>query len=246
MPQIDFRTYEKKILRGLLSEDKLEQLQELLRDITDADDHKDLNHEVINNMGRLSEYRRGQTIGTASNDELRLLRNQIRNSFANIIDTLPDEIRVGIDTSMKTQKLMTEQRFKSVFLVLLIVSKLLVILFTLTIGASGLTNRDFSPLIFTQLPVLLTFISIFYLDFIQRKNDVFPSGSNRKVVNNVLKIATFALIPIFLITTIGMINNYSANAQETEFHGLITWLLMIESMLGIFVGSIIYGLFKEK
>ena len=122
----------------------------------------------------------------------------------------------------------------------------MIVLFTLTIGASGLHKQDFYPILFTQLPVFITLATIFYSDFIQRKNDVFSRGSDRKAVNNVLKMTVFILIPIFLILSISFINNYSANAEESELQGLLSSLMMIETGFGVFVGLIIYGLFREK
>lgn len=242
----DFRTYEKKILRGLLAEDKLEKLQEQLQDIMTADEHKDLSTEVFLNSGRLSHYRKTLTIGTASNDELTILRNQIRFAFLNIIDALPNEIIVSEDPSFKPKRLMTEQRFKSLFLSLVSLVKALIVLFILTFGASGISKTQISPIVFSQIPMLIICLTIFLSDFIYRRNDIIPRGNDRKVVNRNLRNLSYLLLPIYFFCVIGFIDNYSSNEEDTQFYSFLTWLLIIESGFGVFLGQIVYGLFREK
>ena len=248
-----FKTFEKKILRGLLADDKLEQLQAQLRDITDADDHKDLEKEVLLNAGRLSDYRQTLTIGTASGDELRILRNQIRLSFMNIIDALPDEITLKNDTSLKTPKLMTEQRFKSWVFVLIFVGKLFIIGFVVfQIDTGGFTHEQGLSVIALFVPALTAYIGVMLADIIRRRNDLFPTGNDRKTVSKTLQRTTFVLLPFYFLLLFLMINRYAigymadSSTNESDFKALMTWLGIIESGFGVYVGQIVYGLFREK
>jgi hypothetical protein len=249
---MDFRTYEKKILRGLLSDDKLEQLQDNLKDITAADDHKDLANEVILNSGRLSDYRKTVTIGTASNDELRILRNQIRLSFLNIIDALPDEINVSKDASIKLPKRMTEQRFKSWVFGIMLVGKLCLIAFVFfTMDTGGFTQEQGMSTISLLLPAFTAYLGAMLADIIRRRNDLFPTDTDRKTVSSTMKRMTFIVLPLYFLLLFIMINRYAIgymaqNDGEADFKTFTTWIAVIESGFGMYVGQIVYGLFREK
>ena len=249
---MDFRTYEKKILRGLLADDKLEQLQENLREVAASDGHKDIENEVLLNAGRLSDYRKTLTIGTASGDELRILRNQIRLSFLNIIDALPDEITVSNDPNQKPKKLMTEQRFKSWIFGIMLVGKLLMIAFVFfQMDTGGLTQEQGLSIITLLLPALTAYLGAMLADIIRRRNDLFPTGNDRKTVSSTLKRTTFIVLPLYFLFLFLMINRYAIgymaqNDGEADFKSLTTWLGIIESGFGIYVGQIVYGLFRDK
>lgn len=249
---MDFRTYEKKMLREWLSEDKLEKLQEALKDITTADEQKDLANDVVLNAGRLSDYRRTVTNGTASNDELRLLRNQIRLSFLNIIDALPDEITVSEDRSLKAKRLMTEQQFKSWVLGIMLVGKLMMMAFIVfQMDTGGFTQEQGLSIIALLLPALTAYLSAMVADIIRRKNDLFPTGNDRKTISSTMKRMTFVVLPLYFFFLFLMINRYAIgymvqNDNEADFKSLTTWLAIIESGFGVYVGQIVYGLFREK
>lgn len=252
MGETNFRTYEKKILRGLLSEDKLEQLQKQLLDITTADEHKDLAQEVVLNAGRLSHLRNTVTIGTASNDELRIQRNQIRLAFLNIIDALPDEITVSDNPSLKPPKLMTEQRFKSWIFGIMLIGKLFMIAFIFfQMDTGGLTQEQGLSVISLLLPALSAYVGAMLADIIRRRNDLFPTGNDRKTVSKTMQRTTFVLLPLYFLLLFLLINRYAIGymAQsdgEADFKTLTTWLAVIESGFGVYVGQIVYGLFREK
>jgi hypothetical protein len=252
MATTDFRTFEKKILRGLLSEDKLEQLQENLRDITASDAHKDLLNEVLLNAGRLADYRKTLTLGTASNEELRILRNQLRLSFLNTIDALPDEITVNEDPPLKPKKLMTEQRFKTWVLGIMLVGKLLIMAFIVfQMDTGGFTQEQGLSVIALLLPALTAYLGAIIADIIRRKNDLFPTGNDRKTISSTMKRLTFIVLPLYFLFLFLMINRYAIgymaqNDGEADFKALMTWLAIIESGFGVYVGQIVYGLFREK
>lgn len=252
MAGTDFRTYEKKILRGLLSEDKLEQLQENLRDITTVDENKELANEVILNAGRLADYRKTVTNGTASNEELRLLRNQIRLAFLNIIDALPDEITISQDPSVKLPRLMTEQKFKSWVLGIMLIGKLFMMAFIVfQMDTGGFTQEQGLSVISLLLPALTAYLSAMIADIIKRRNDLFPTGNDRKTISITMKRMTFIVLPLYFLFLFIIINRYAIgymaqNDGEADFKTLTTWLAIIESGFGVYVGQIVYGLFREK
>ena len=249
MANTSFRTFEKKILRGLLADDKLEQLQAQLRDITTADDHKDLANEVVLNAGRLSDYRRMVTTGTALGDELRVTRNQIRLSFLNIIDALPDEITVGGDPSVKMPKLMTEQRFKSWVFGCVLGGKLFLIIAAIILG--GFTWVELLSIIFMSLPTLMMCLGVMLADILRRRNDLFPSGNDRKTVSTFMTRTTFTILILYLLFFFILIDAYARgniadNEANADFKSLISWLGILECVFALYIGQIVYGLFREK
>jgi Effector-associated domain 11 len=249
MATINFRVFEKKILRGLLSDDKLEQLQAQLREITTDDAHKDLLQAVLLNAGRLADYRNTMTRGTTSSEDLRVLRNQLRMSFLNIIDDLPDEMSVGEDPSVYKPKLMSEQTFKSWVLRLIAGGKLFLIAATFVFG--GFTNLETVTVLFLLLPTLMMRLGVILGDISRRRNDLFPTGNDRKTVSATMKRTTFGLIGLYLALMLLLIDAYArgyisdTNAQA-DFKSLVTWLGILECVFGVYLGQIVYGLFKEK
>jgi Effector-associated domain 11 len=249
MSHTNFRIFEKKVLRGLLSDDKLEQLQAQLRDITTADAHKDLQQAVLLNAGRLADYRNTLTLGTASSEDLRVLRNQLRMAFLNIIDDLPDEISVGEDPSVKMPKLMSEQQFKSWVFGLVFGGKLLLIVLAILLGGFDLVQL--LTVIFILLPTLMMGLGVILGDVLRRRNDLFPTGNDRKTVSKTMKRATFAIIFLYFLFFLGLVDAYArgyiadTNA-EADFKSLVTWLGILECLFGVYLGQIVYSLFKEK
>ncbi len=250
MSNNDFRIYEKKILRGLLSDDKLEQLQAQLREITTDDAHKDLLNEVLQNAGRLADYRRTLTAGTATSDELRIARNQIRVAFLNIIDALPDEMSLRNDPSVKMPKLMSEQGFKSWILRILVGGKLLLIVAAIVLVSSA-TWVELLMLIFVWLPTLLLFLSILFADIQRRRNDLFPTGNDRKTVSASMRRTTFGVLALYFLILLLLIDAYArGNFADTEnvrdLRSLVTWIGVLECLFSVYIGQIVYGLFREK
>jgi Effector-associated domain 11 len=248
MTNNNFRVFEKKILRGLLSEDKLDVLQAQLREITASDDQKDLEQAVLLNAGRLADYRNTVTIGTASNEDLRILRNQIRLSFMNIIDALPDDIVVNKDPSVKMPKLMSEQRFKSWVWRLVVGEKLLLVV--LAIVLDGLVWVELLTVIFILLPTLMMGLGVILGDISSRRNDLFPSGNDRKTVSASMKWTTLGLFSLYFLLFLGLIDAYARGYitdtnVEKDFKSLVTWLGILECVFGVYWGQIVYGLFKK-
>jgi Effector-associated domain 11 len=251
MAQADFRVFEKKILRGLIADDKLEELQNQLQEITAADDHKDLATKVILNAGRLSDLRRLETTGTASGEEIRLTRNQIRNAFFNIIEDLPDEISVKQDPSVKLPQLMTEQRFKSILLGIVVIGKLFLIGSAFVFDA--FRTEVLLSIVFLQLTTLMVYLSITATDISRRRSDKFPTGNDRKTVSSFMQRTTFGLLflyfaAFFLFLYLSAKGNLADNNMtgEPDFKSLIMYLGMVECGFGILIGWIVSGLFREK
>jgi preprotein translocase subunit SecG len=102
-----------------------------------------------------------------------------------------------------------------------------------------------------SIGVLTAYIGAMLADIIRRRNDLFPTGNDRKTVSKTLQRTTFILLPLYFLLLFLMINRYAIGymAQtdgEADFKTLTTWLAIIESGFGVYVGQIVYGLFREK
>jgi hypothetical protein len=251
MASTDITTYKKNVLKGLLADDKLELLQNNLQDITATDELKAFTNEVILNAGRLSDYRKTVNNGTASNDELRIMRNQIRLSFLNIIDGLPDEMTVNKGPSVKSVKLMTEHRFKSWMLGIMLVGKLLMILFVVfQTDTGGLSKDQGLSVMALLLPALTAYLGALAADVLRRRYDLFPTGNDKKIISKSLQRMTFVLLPVYFLCLFILINRYAMGHMNEDgdvgFAALITWLAIVESGFGLYIGQVVYGLFREK
>lgn len=253
MEEHDFKTIEKKSLKALLADDKLEQLQENLRDITLVVANKDILNEVILNAGRLSDYRKTLTMGTASSEDLRTLRNQIRLSFLNIIDELPDEVGTQNPASLPiSKKIWIQHNFKSWIFAFMLIGKLLLMAFIVfQIDTGGFTQEQGLSVITLLLPVLTAYLGAMVADIVKRKNDLFPTDNDNKPISKMMQRATFVLLPLYFLFIYLLISRYAIgymqqNDGEADFKSLTTWLGVIESGFGVYVGQIVYGLFREK
>ena len=143
---------------------------------------------------------------------------------------------------------MSEQQFKSWVLRLVLGEKLLLIVSLFILG--GFASVELLTVIFLLLPTLMMGLGVILGDISSRRNDLFPSGNDRKTVSASMKWTTFALLFLYFLLFLGLLDAYArgyiadANA-EADVKSLITWLGILECIFGVYWGQIVYGLFKK-
>ena len=143
---------------------------------------------------------------------------------------------------------MSEQQFKSWIFGLVLSEKLLLIVLAIVLG--GFVWVELLTLIFLILPTLMMGLGVILGDILGRRNDLFPSGNDRKTVSVSMKWTTFALFFLYFLFFLGLVDAYARGyiadtRGEADFKSLVTWLGILECVFGVYWGQIVYGLFKK-
>lgn len=144
---------------------------------------------------------------------------------------------------------MKEQTLKTWIFILLLTGKLFIILYLYIKTSVGglLANEEATMAGSIILPLFVAYLSVVLEDFFSnpyRKSKEKNTSANSPKVKNSIVIATFLVIPFYVLGFWLIIKLSAQGSIATE--NLPKLLAGIESVLGVYVGIIVKSLFKSK
>ena len=233
----------KNSFRQLIADDELRAAIEGLQAYAEAQKDDALHNEVVSLAARLREYERRLADGSQSVDELSQLRSQIRNGLLAYTGILPEA--PGAAASRAAKPAGTDERaFKRRVFWFLLSAKLFIVLYILYHWSTGgLPKAEMASVIMLLVPVFTAYTTVMVNDIVKARHETGSPETARRV-NSTFTTLTYVVFPLYVFILAAVIQQrVSGNIENLE--GLSTTLSFVESAFGVYVGQIVFSLFKK-
>lgn len=233
----------KTTFRQLIAEDELRAAIEALQEFAGQKNDDALHNEIVSLAARLREYERRLADGSQSADELSQLRSQIRNGLLSYTVSLPDAPNTG--APKKSTAPGTDERvFKRRVFWFLLSAKLFIVLYILYHWSTGgLPKSEMASVIMLLVPVFTAYTTVMVNDIVKGRHETGSAEIARRV-NNTFTSVTYAVFPLYVLILTAVIQQ-RVNGNIVDLQGLSTTLSFVESAFGVYVGQIVFSLFKK-
>lgn len=231
---------DKSQLRLLIAENELERATKNLIKYTEKLGADEWHNKAVAIGSQYEDYEDQARLGILSPDELKRSRNGVVAKLLSLLDDLPDAATAN---GVPKRRGMTERALKNWIFVLLFLGKVALfgwIWFHLQTG--GLSRGEALSTIGFLIPIFAAYIAAIINENVQNRYN--RNGPSLPVRSSLIWI-TFLLIPIYIFVFWTVISA-RAKGTITEPEEMTTWLTVIESGLGVYVGTIVFTLFKKK
>jgi Effector-associated domain 11 len=189
---------------------------------------------------RYSVMEQDRMDGIEDLEDLRQEEAAITKAVIQLIGTLPDEL----PKASKRPKGIEEHRFKNQILYLLLAAKVTVVVWLFTLWESGpFTHEQFISVVGIIVPVFATYLTLVIKDAAQNRHIDAPLDT--RIIKRSFQYTTYWLIGIYVVVLLSVINLRGQGVLK-EFGQMTTLLSMVESGLGVYIGQIVFALFKKE
>jgi len=196
---------------------------------------------VINS--RLADHIAKWTLGLISYEEFSRSHAKIAYDLTAVLEELPEQ---PMPNAGKKKRL-SEATFKKRLFYLMVAVKVVVVLrlwyhSNLASGTGGFTKAELFATMTLLAPVFVAYVSAMIADYIRaHQEDAVPV---RRYVSGPLVTAAYWLMPLYASALIYMIELKAAT--EFTFEEMNTGLSVVETVLGGYVGQIVFAFFKKE
>jgi len=140
---------------------------------------------------------------------------------------------------------MKEKTLKNIILFLMLTAKLLIIgLILFHYATQGLEKNETYSIITLILPLFMVYLTLIVKDLLSNPYKSTETNEKPKIVKGPITAITFIIYPIYFIALAYCINQTAKG--ELQGDDLQKILGFIESAFGVYIGQIIFTLFKQK
>lgn len=239
-------------LKKLIADNQLEEAVEQLMAYTESKGMGPLHDQAVVQSGKLKQYQEDKNLGTVDYSGLTRTRAMLSLALLDLVSQIPED-----KEGEKPKRLpgISEQRLKRQVLFLLAVGKVLLFLYIFTLWQSGgLTFEGFLGTMGIVFPVFATYLSMAYQDMLLNRHHY--KASNKLRVSRAVQWSAFfffglyyvAIFLVLYLNTIGAIPDPGKQAEAgiPSYKNLFAMLALVESFIGVYIGKLIFSLFKKE
>ncbi len=233
-------TNQKQEFYQLVADGRLREVLDQL--LLETSEQPALHREVILQSQRYSAYERDVRMGTEDYDDLNRTSARITEAVLELIEELPGPDGEQRKRVSKKQEI-SEKSLKFHLLLLLLGSKLAVI-FWLWIQweTGGFTTDQFISTLSLLVPVFATYTGLMIKDlFNQQKNN--GNGRTDRYLPRSLQWTGYIVCALYLLVICFIIG--LPPQGKLSYQQMTGMLALAESALGMYVGTIVFSLFKR-
>ena len=230
-----------KDLKKLLAGDKVEKVLLGLGAINASHESPSFSDGLTLLNGRWESWQQQFQIGSANYDDLNVSKIQIRQAALALINQLPE----GMDVSVSPKpRGILESRFKKQLFWAMILSKLGIICFIwFHQSTGGFSQAEAIACITLLLPIFTAYVSVMVSDSIGDKY----VDSLRKITDPYIKPKlrnmAYILIPLYVVFLTLIIS--AKPSGSINYERMNTLLALVEAGFGVYVGKIIFSIFRK-
>lgn len=242
-------------IRRLIAENRLEQALDMLRRYTSDYGLSDLHNRVILQAGKWEQYAVHTRQGTIDYDDLTRTHANISLALLDLVKELPDASE--LPEKKKPLQGIREGRLKFQIMWALLIGKVFVFGYLVTVMQAGdIPFKGFLLIAGVIFPNFASHLSTILQERLSKKYSHGTAKSKR--INRGIQWTTYFVVALYLLGLFLILEFYLAGGvprvmAETKdgievatFENLLLLLALIESSLGVYVGSVIHNLFKNK
>lgn len=228
----------KTSIRELIGSGQLEAATAAALEYADYCGLSDIANALTTISARAQDHQQKWTTGLISYGDFSLAHAKITNDLTEWVSRLPDQPK----PAGPRRKFITEDVFKKRVFYLLLAIKVLV-LFRLYYhwSTGGFNDDQFQGTATLLAPTLAAYIAVVLADYL-RQYKMGPQPE--RYISGPLVAIGYWLFPIYAIFLLLFIELKAKGS--ISFNQMNTWLMLVESVLGGYVGQMVHGLFKKN
>jgi len=228
----------KQSIRKQLGEGQLEAATAAALEYAEYSGLKDIANALTVLGSQVHQHHKKWDTGLISYEEFSQGHAKITHGLAEWIDRLPDHPA----PSQKKRNLIAESTFKNRLFWLLCIIKVVIILrLHYHWSTGGFNNDQFQATVALLAPTLAAYISVMLSDYLRQHHQASQAES---YLSGPLLTFSYILMPVYGLTLLFCIE---MKAQTIfSFAQMNTWLALVESVLGMYVGQVIFAFFKRR
>lgn len=190
---------------------------------------------VLNSQ--LKEHQNKWNAGIINYETFSLTHAQIAHGLTQWVTSLPDHPKLA--TAKK--KLLQESTFKKrIFYGLILIKILVIVWLAYHWSTGGFTVAEFKATATLLIPAFAGLISVILADYLRQQQ---KRVQHPKYISGPLVTFSYWLFPIYAILLMFIIALKAASRMD--FADMSFWVAIIESVLGGYIGQIVYSFFKK-
>ena len=240
-----------KDIRLLIAENETEKAIEAIAAYLEKYDFPGLQDDLALLSAKWEAWEDHQRDGTRSPDKLSEQKAQIDKALLSINRELFEKLQApGKAADQETKpatkpKGIREDRFKVQVFIAMVLTKVIVIgwvLFHKSTG--GMSSAQALATITLLLPTFSVYTAAMFNDFLENRY-VNEKEKALPYIKNALRWLTYLLFPIYMVALMAVIGNQAQGEFGQEMDTMNSWLGIIETGLGVYIGKIVFTLFKK-
>lgn len=230
--------YNKTAIRQSLAQGKLEEAASAALEYANYCGLTEIINALTVLSSRIKDHHEKWTRGEINYETFSLSHAQITSGLASWVDRLPDRAVAP----RRRRKLLEEETLKKrVFYFLCLIKILVLARLAYHWSTGGFNNDQFQATATLLAPTLAAYISVMLGDYL-RQHHAGPKPP--RYVAGPLVTFSFWVFPVYAFMLLLFIE-MKAKSQLT-FGQMNFWLAMVESVLGGYIGQIIFAFFKKR
>jgi hypothetical protein len=227
----------KSSIRQLITQGKLEAANAAALEYAEYSGLSDIANALTVLGSRAQDHHEKWSAGLISYEAYSRAHAQITHSLTDWVDRLPDEPTPG----KKRRRLLTEATFKKRLFYLLCLIKVAVILrLSYHWSTGGFSNDQFQGTVALLAPALAAYISVMVADYLRQHH---KGPQPPRYISGPLVTFSYFLMPIYGLLLLLFIELKAKTVFS--FAEMNTWLALVESVLGAYVGQIVFAFFRK-
>lgn len=234
----------KQDMRRLLAVNEARKAIQQMLEHTETIGELQLHNDLVIQSSRYEQYARDQRLGTEEYDDLIRSKIKISQALLDIIDRLPDQNDTATARATPLRGI-SEKTLKNQVLWILLLEKTIVGGFVFTLWESGaFTAEQFTNTIALLVPLFATYLTIMLKDAAKHRH-VESALDQRLLVKPSYQRMTYFLLVLYFLMLV-MIINLRGSGALPQFSQMAALLAAVECGLGVYIGSIVFTLFKNE
>ena len=229
--------HQKAGIKALVNEGQLESAIELALGYAEQCHLPDIANELSTLSARARNHHHNWSSGLISYEDYSLAHAQLTHGLLQWVERLPDTPR----PAGPRRKFVTEEAFKKrVFYLLLFIKAVVFVRLSYHASTGGFNADQFQGTAALLMPAMGAYVAVMLADFLRQHR----SGPQApRYVSGPLVTFAYWLFPIYACLLI-LFMELKAKGN-LSFTGMNTWLALVESVLGGYIGQVVHGLFKR-
>jgi hypothetical protein len=198
----------------------------------------DIAHALTTLSARIQDHQEKWNTGLIAYEDYSLAHAQLTHGLIQWIDRLPDVPK----PAGPRRKFLTEETFKKrLFYLLLLIKAVVLARLAYHAGTGGFMSDQFQGTATLLAPALAAYIAVILADYLRQQK---AGPQPPRYISGPLVTFAYWLFPAYAIMLLLAIELKAKGS--ISFAGMNSWLALVESVLGGYIGQMVHSLFKER
>lgn len=234
----------KSQFRKLVAQNKLGELfPAFASHLEQLEGQSELYNKLLLQQARFNQFKEDERTGIVDYEDLARHRLAVSHALLHLIAQLPEPSE-ALQTIPAQKKGVKEYRLKRQIFIALLVVKVFIVAYIMNLWQAGtFPLMEFLTLTGLIVPLFASYLAAIFKDITQRRH--VDSPLDKRLVSRSFQWSALLLLFLYLVVLLVVIDLYG-RGDLTEFTQLTTLIAAVEGGLGVYLGQIVFTLFKKE